>query len=70
MRRLLVLAVALAAFAEWGVTCATAHNVGHFLLSDGSCPEIGSFKDAPLVGPGGRQDATRSHSGVAESAVR
>ena len=30
---------------------AGAHNAGHFTLSDGSCHEIGSFKDAPLIGP-------------------
>jgi hypothetical protein len=29
---------------------AQAHNAGHFFLPDGSCHEIGSFKDAPLVG--------------------
>jgi hypothetical protein len=34
-----------------GVTSATAHNAEHFLLSDGSCHEIGSFKDAPLFDP-------------------
>ena len=27
-----------------------AHNAGHFLLPDGSCHEVGSFRDAPLVG--------------------
>ncbi len=30
---------------------AGAHNAGHFYLPDGSCHEIGSFKDAPLIGP-------------------
>jgi hypothetical protein len=30
---------------------ATAHNAGHFFLPDGSCHEVGSFRDAPLVGP-------------------
>ena len=29
---------------------ATAHNVGHFTLN-GSCHQIGSAKEAPLVGP-------------------
>jgi hypothetical protein len=29
---------------------AQAHNAGHFYLPDGTCHEIGSFKDAPLVG--------------------
>lgn len=30
---------------------AGAHNAGHFFLPDGTCHEIGSFKEAPLVGP-------------------
>jgi hypothetical protein len=29
---------------------ASAHNAGHFWLPDGSCHEVGSFRDAPLVG--------------------
>lgn len=33
------------------VGAAQAHNAGHFFLPDGSCHEVGSFKDAPLVGP-------------------
>jgi hypothetical protein len=28
----------------------SAHNAGHFWLPDGSCHEVGSFRDAPLVG--------------------
>jgi hypothetical protein len=27
-----------------------AHNAGHFILPDGSCHIVGSFKPAPLVG--------------------
>lgn len=34
---------------------AAAHNAGHIFLPDGTCLEIGSFKNAPLVG----QDRTR-----------
>jgi hypothetical protein len=30
---------------------AQAHNAGHLFLPDGTCHEVGSFKDAPLVGP-------------------
>ena len=30
---------------------ASAHNAGHFWLPDGSCHQVGSFKDAPMVGP-------------------
>lgn len=28
-----------------------AHNAGHFILPDGSCHDVGSFRTAPLVGP-------------------
>jgi len=34
---------------------AAAHNVGHIFLPDGSCLEIGSVKEAPLVGKDGTQ---------------
>ena len=30
---------------------AIAHNVGHLFLPDGTCLEIGSAREAPLVGP-------------------
>jgi hypothetical protein len=29
---------------------ASAHNVGHIFLPDGTCQEVGSVKEAPLVG--------------------
>ena len=32
---------------------AGAHNAGHFVLPDGTCHEVGSFRDAPMVGPQG-----------------
>ena len=34
---------------------AMAHNAGHVFLPDGRCQEIGSFREAPLVG----QDRTQ-----------
>ena len=34
---------------------ASAHNVGHIFLPDGTCMLIGSFREAPLVG----QDRTQ-----------
>lgn len=34
---------------------AGAHNAAHFILPDGTCQEVGSFKEAPLVG----QDKTQ-----------
>jgi hypothetical protein len=30
---------------------AAAHNAGHLFLPDGSCQQVGSFKEAPFVGP-------------------
>ena len=30
---------------------AAAHNLGHLTLPDGRCMEIGSAREAPLVGP-------------------
>ena len=33
----------------------SAHNAGHFVLPDGSCHEVGSLREAPLVG----QDRTQ-----------
>lgn len=34
---------------------AIAHNLGHLFLPDGTCLEIGSSREAPLVGPDGEQ---------------
>lgn len=31
-------------------TLAFAHNAGHLFLDDGTCRQVGSFRDAPLVG--------------------
>jgi hypothetical protein len=30
---------------------AGAHNAGHHILPDGTCRNVGSFREAPLVGP-------------------
>ena len=30
---------------------AAAHNAGHLFLPDGTCQLVGSFKEAPFVGP-------------------
>jgi hypothetical protein len=46
-------AAALAATALTLPLTAGAHNAGHFVLPDGTCHEIGSLKDAPLIGPEG-----------------
>jgi hypothetical protein len=54
MRKLALLVAMLLAAA--GAPTASAHNAGHIYL-DGRCLEVGSSKDAPLVGQGAPQDA-------------
>lgn len=34
------------------VSVASAHNSGHIILPDGQCRNVGSLKEAPLVGFG------------------
>jgi hypothetical protein len=34
---------------------AAAHNAGHLFLPDGTCLQVGSFREAPIVGPDGVQ---------------
>jgi hypothetical protein len=34
------------------VSVAFAHNAGHIILPDGQCMNVGSLKDAPVVGDG------------------
>jgi hypothetical protein len=48
MRKLALLAAALVA-AFGGASSASAHNAGHIVLPDGSCLEVGSNKEAPIV---------------------
>jgi hypothetical protein len=54
MKRPLVLFATLAAVLAMPLVGA-AHNAGHLFLPDGTCLEVGSFKDAPFVG----KDRTR-----------
>jgi hypothetical protein len=49
MRRLVLFAAVACAALSFALP-AEAHNAGHFFLPDGSCHEVGSFRDAPLVG--------------------
>ena len=53
MRKLALFVAALAA--TIGVASASAHNAGHVLL-DGKCLEVGSSKEAPIVGQGAPQN--------------
>jgi hypothetical protein len=52
IRKLGALAAAVAGLVALAAP-ASAHNAGHFWLPDGSCQQVGSFKDAPMVGPAG-----------------
>ena len=54
MNRRTTLAVAISALAAAWLPQgpAGAHNVAHFFLPDGSCHEVGSNRDAPIVGAG------------------
>ena len=54
LKRAVAACIALAAALALPMA-AVAHNAGHFTLPDGSCHEVGSFRDAPLVG----QDRTQ-----------
>jgi hypothetical protein len=47
IKRLIV--VAALAVAAVAAAPASAHNAGHIILPDGTCLDVGSSKDAPLV---------------------
>jgi hypothetical protein len=47
---------AIAFVAAVGASSASAHNAGHIFI-DGRCLEVGSSKEAPLVGRGAPQNA-------------
>ena len=55
MRRRLTIVVGTSAAFLACVGAAGAHNAGHLVLPDGSCHEVGSFRDAPLIGPSRQQ---------------
>lgn len=55
MNRLLVTAAMGLALVAFPAT-ASAHNAGHVWLPDGTCLNIGSFKDAPTLGNGEQLD--------------
>jgi hypothetical protein len=48
-RSILATTIGLASLAL-PVSHASAHNAAHFFLPDGTCHEVGSNKDAPIVG--------------------
>lgn len=49
-RRIAFASAAVGAVALFGVAPVGAHNAGHLFLPNGTCQNIGSFRDAPLVG--------------------
>ena len=50
MKRSILVAVAAVATVTVPAGLASAHNAAHFFLPDGRCHEVGSNKDAPIVG--------------------
>ena len=54
MRKLALLLATFAAIV--GASSASAHNAGHIFI-DGRCLEVGSSKEAPVVGQGAPQNA-------------
>jgi hypothetical protein len=55
--------VAVAAIAAVTVpSLASAHNAAHFFLPDGTCHEVGSDKDAPIVGDGNPNQSPGSNN--------
>jgi hypothetical protein len=48
--------LATAVAAACGASSASAHNAGHIFI-DGRCLDVGSSKDAPLVGQGAPQNS-------------
>ena len=64
MNRRTTLAVAISALAAAWLPQgpAGAHNVAHFFLPDGSCHEVGSNRDAPIVGAGNPNQSPGSNN--------
>jgi hypothetical protein len=58
------LAVALGALTAASLTAgfAEAHNAAHILLPDGTCLDVGSNRDAPIVGAGNPNQSPGSNN--------
>ena len=61
MKRSILVAVAATA-AVTAPNLASAHNAAHFFLPDGTCHEVGSNKDAPIVGDGNPNQSPGSNN--------
>jgi hypothetical protein len=51
----LVVGIAVVAVLALSSSVALAHNAGHVILPSGECVNVGSQKEAPLVGPDKQQ---------------
>jgi len=60
-RSILVVAAAMAAVTV-PTGLAHAHNAAHFFLPDGTCHEVGSNTDAPIVGDGNPNQSPGSNN--------
>ena len=62
MKRPIVVAVIAMAAVTVPTGSASAHNAAHFFLPDGTCHEVGSNKDAPIVGAGNPNQSPGSNN--------
>jgi hypothetical protein len=62
MKRSILVAVATIATVTVPASLAGAHNAAHFVLPDGTCHEVGSDNDAPIVGDGNPNQSPGSNN--------
>ena len=64
MKRHTTLAVAISTLAAVSLPhgLATAHNAAHLYLPDGTCVDVGSNRDAPIVGAGNPNQSPGSNN--------
>jgi hypothetical protein len=62
MNKTVIAAVVLVAGASLPAGLAAAHNAAHLFLPDGTCREVGSNKDAPIVGAGNPNQSPGSNN--------
>lgn len=62
MKYPIVVAVAAAAVMTATASTANAHNAAHFFLPNGTCHEVGSDKNAPIVGHGNPNQSPGSNN--------
>jgi hypothetical protein len=62
MNRFIVIAVGTIAAVTVPTGIGRAHNAAHVLLPDGTCHNVGSNKDAPIVGEGNPNQSPGSNN--------